>query len=462
MTRTLLIVDDDARIRASLARSLREVADVISVAASAEEALKRIGESRPDVVLSDVRMPGLDGMELLRLLRSRTPEVDVILMTAFDDLPLVAAAMHEGATDFLVKPLDLHQLRRLLERVHEDRCARAARGKRNDGAPGATTLVGRDPRMVEIFKVVGQVSGSRTNVVIRGESGTGKELIARAIHDSSPYRAEPFVAVNCTALPSTLLESELFGHVKGAFTGATSDRRGRFAQAGRGSIFLDEIGDTSADFQSKLLRVLQEREFYPVGADRPERTEARVIAATHRDLEALVVSGGFREDLYYRLRVVEIHVPPLRERMADVPQLAEHLVAKASRALGRNPPIISREAVDRLIAHRWPGNVRELENTLTRAVVLVSGDVIRPEHLGLEPRASPRAIEEPRLTTLEQVEREHLEQVWSATRHHKMRTAAILGVSRPRLDRMLRKYGMEEAGTGSGSDEDEDLEDAAT
>jgi DNA-binding NtrC family response regulator len=296
--------------------------------------------------------------------------------------------------------------------------------------------------MVAIFKIVGQVARTRTTVVIRGESGTGKELIARAIHDSSPYRSEPFVAVNCTSLPSTLLESELFGHVKGAFTGATADRRGRIALAGKGSLFLDEIGDTGVDFQAKLLRVLQEREFYPVGADRAERTEARVIAATHRDLEALVADGAFREDLYYRLRVVEIDVPPLRERMADVPRLAEHLIAKAGRSQGREPPALSRDALDRLIAHRWPGNVRELENALTRALVVAPGAVIRPEHLGLEPRPASRVPEDPRLTTLEQVEREHLAQVWAATGGHKSRTAAILGVSRPRLDRLLRKYGV--------------------
>jgi DNA-binding NtrC family response regulator len=454
MARSLLIVDDDVRIRASLARSLRSVAEPIAVAGSGEEALTRIAESTPDVILTDVRMPGLGGMELLRLVRQRVPEVDVILMTAFDDLPLVAAAMRDGATDFLVKPLDLHQLRRLLERVYEDRAARSkSPGRASEVGASPAALVGRDPRMVEIFKVVGQVAGSRTNVVIRGESGTGKELIARAIHESSPYRDEPFVAVNCTALPSTLLESELFGHVKGAFTGATSDRRGRFAQAGRGSIFLDEIGDTTADFQSKLLRVLQEREYYPVGADRPERTEARVIAATHRDLEALVAVGAFREDLYYRLRVVEIHVPPLRQRMADIPQLSEHLLAKATRALGRTPPALSREAQGELLSHRWPGNVRELENTLTRAAVLASGDVIRPEHLGLEPHRDASAPAAPRLTTLEQVEREHLEQVWAATDHHKMRAAKILGVSRPRLDRLLGKYGLDAPSKGSNDSE---------
>ncbi len=444
MNRSLLIVDDDPAIRESLTRSLGPAVDVLATAASAEEALNRLSSSPPEVVLTDVRMPGFDGMQLLRLIRERLPDVDVILMTAFDDLPLVAAAMQQGATDFLVKPLDLHHLRRLLERVFEDRAARSTRANRDRSqTEPALTLVGRDQRMIEIFKVVGQVAGSRTNVVIRGESGTGKELVARAIHDSSPYAHEPFVAVNCTALPATLLESELFGHIKGAFTGATTDRKGRFALAGRGSIFLDEIGDTSADFQAKLLRVLQEREYYAVGADKPQRTDARVIAATHRNLETLVASGAFREDLYYRLRVVEIRVPPLRERLSDIPQLAEHLVAKATRSLGRKRTLLSQDALDALLAHRWPGNVRELENALTRAVVLAAGSVIRTEHLALTATEQSTAPAAPRLTTLEQVEREHLGQVWAATEHHKVRTAGILGVSRTRLDRMLRKYGFE-------------------
>jgi two-component system, NtrC family, response regulator HydG len=441
MPRSLLIVDDDPRVRASLARALGVDNTRVTTAGSAEEALSMVGVVGPDVVLSDVRMPGLGGMELLTLLRERQPGIDVILMTAFDDLPLVAAAMREGAADFLVKPLDLHQLRRVLERVFDDRAARARTTPRQAAREAARRLVGRDARMIEVFKVVGQVAPSRTNVVIRGESGTGKELIAEAIHASSPYAKEPFVAVNCTALPSSLLESELFGHVRGSFTGATSDRRGRFAQAGRGTIFLDEIGDTSLEFQSKLLRVLQEREFYPVGADRPERTEARVIAATHRNLERLVAIGEFREDLYYRLRVVEITVPPLRDRIGDVVPLAEHLVRKVSESQGRRSPTISREALDALLAHTWPGNVRELENCLTRATVMATGDVIRPDHLALVPMAeSPGTM---RLTTLEHVERDHLVQVLAAVHGHKARAAKILGVSRPRLDRLIRKYEIE-------------------
>jgi len=443
MAPSLLIVDDDARVCASLTRALAGQAGEIRTAESAQRALALVAASRPDVVISDVRMPVMDGLELLRLLRQRAPGVDVILMTAYEELPLVAAAMREGAADFLMKPLELHALRRVLARVLEDRAARS-RGSPPGAGFQPERLVGRDARMVEIFKVVGQVSATRANVVIRGESGTGKELIARAIHASSPWAGEPFVAVNCTALPATLLESELFGHMRGSFTGAASDRRGRFALAGKGTIFLDEIGDTSPDFQGKLLRVLQEREFHPVGAERAERTEARVIAATHRDLEALVGAGSFREDLYYRLRVVEITVPPLRERLGDVPLLADHLVRKASAAIGREPHMLAGEASDALVAHDWPGNVRELENCITRAVVLATGEVIRPEHLGLTPPAAPRTPG--RLTTLEHVEREHVLQVLEATGGQKRRAALILGVSRPRLDRLLRKYGIEDSG----------------
>jgi len=298
-------------------------------------------------------------------------------------------------------------------------------------------LIGHHPSMIEIFKVVGQAAAARANVLIRGESGTGKELIAHAIHTNSADSGEPFVPVNCTALPASLLESELFGHVKGSFTGAVGDRRGRFALAGKGTIFLDEIGDTAPDFQSKLLRVLQEHEFYPVGADRPERTDARVIAATHRDLETLVADGRFREDLYYRLRVVEIVVPPLRERMSDLPDLATHLVAKASHAAGRDAPVLSTETVDELMKHAWPGNVRELENCLIRAMVMSKGDVIHRDTLGLTP---PRGNSQARMTTLEQLEGEQVAEVLKATDGHKSRTAEILGVSRPRLDRLIEKH----------------------
>jgi transcriptional regulator with PAS, ATPase and Fis domain len=276
--------------------------------------------------------------------------------------------------------------------------------------------------------------------LIRGETGTGKEVISRAIHFNSPDVDEPFLAVNCTAFAPTLLESELFGHVRGAFTGAVANHRGRFALAGRGTIFLDEVGDTSVEFQSKLLRVLEDREYYPVGGEQPERTEARVIAATHRNLEELVSQGRFREDLYYRLRVVEITVPPLRDRLSDLPLLAEHLVRRASATLHRETPVISPEAMEVLRLHRWPGNVRELENCLTRAVVVSTGDVIRPYHLSLP---SDAVNEQVSLSTLDELERDHVARVLAATGGHKARSAEILGVSRPRLNRLIRKYELE-------------------
>jgi DNA-binding NtrC family response regulator len=445
MKRSILIVDDDARVRTSVAHALGELADEVRVAEDGTRALSEFGSGRPDLLITDVRMPGVDGLELLRLVKERAPETTVVLMTAFDDLPTVATAMREGAEDFLVKPLDLRGLRNLVERIFEDRRLRNV-----TGAVGAVPsgddqpLIGHDPRMIAIFKLVGQVAATRATVIVRGESGTGKELIARAIHTSSPFAQEPFVAVNCTALPATLLESELFGHVKGAFTGASADRRGRFALAEMGTIFLDEIGDTSPDFQTKLLRVLQEQEYYPIGAERPERSQARVIAATHRDLEALVASGDFRQDLYYRLRVVEIVVPPLRERVADIPPLAEHLVHKVSEAIGREPPVLSSEAVDVLTAHRWPGNVRELENCLTRAVVQASGGVVRAEHVDLGSGPSSSSA----MTSLEEMEREHVAQVLMATGGHKARAAEILGVSRPRLDRLIGKYGLTDLAPG--------------
>ena len=264
--------------------------------------------------------------------------------------------------------------------------------------------------------------------------------VARAIHAHSSAASEPFVAVNCAALPNALLESELFGHVRGAFTGAHEARRGRFAMAGRGTIFLDEIGDTTLDFQTKLLRVVQDGEFQPVGSERLERTHARVIAATHQDLESLVGSHGFREDLYYRLRVVEIVIPPLRDRVSDLPLLAEQLVARAAESLHVTAPVLSPAALDRLLEHSWPGNVRELENCLKRAVVIASGSVIREDHLSF---AAPRPEAPSKLSSLDDVEREQVVRVLEATNNHKGRAAEILGVSRPRLRRLIEKYGLE-------------------
>ncbi|MCH7934110.1 MAG: sigma-54-dependent Fis family transcriptional regulator [Gemmatimonadetes bacterium] len=442
MRARILIVDDDETIRISLSEALDDSTTEVETAESAEKALSLLDNGLPDIVLSDIRMPGLDGIELLRTIRERAPTVDVVLMTAYDDMPTVVSAMREGAADFLSKPINLHELRQVLGRVLEDRRTRerAKRKEEDEAAPyGLERLVGRHPKMIAIYKLVGRLTTNRANVLIRGETGTGKELIARAIHHDSPDSTEPFLPINCTAIPATLLESELFGHVRGAFTGAVSDRRGRFALAGRGTILLDEIGDTSPEFQTKLLRVLEDHEYYPVGAERAVTTEARVIAATHRDLEALMSEGVFREDLYYRLRVVQIDVPPLRDRLSDLPRLTEHLLAHAAQELHRDPPVISQKAMDALLRHDWPGNVRELENTLTRALVLTTGDVIRPEHLA--PPGGRVAVDE--LSPLREVERAHVERVLHATQGHKTRAAEILEVSRPRLNRLLQRHGLE-------------------
>jgi DNA-binding NtrC family response regulator len=440
MSERILIVDDDPTVRRALHDALRTAGFAVEAAESAAAALAAIGRECPDVVVSDVRMPGMDGLELLQLLRERCADIDVILMTAFDDMPTVVEAMKRGATEFLVKPLDLEDLQKTLHRVLGDRELR--RRKTDPAGPDdvAGTLIGRDPRMIAIYKLVGQAAASRATVLIRGESGTGKELVARAIHDHSAHGDEPFVPVNCAALPSTLLESELFGHLRGAFTGATSDRKGRFALAGAGTIFLDEIGDTSLDFQSKLLRVLQDHEFQPVGSEKTERTAARVIAATHQNLEVMVADRRFREDLYYRLRVVEIAIPALRERAGDIPLLADHMLRRAGAALGVPTAVLSPDAATVLAAHHWPGNVRELENCLMRAVVVASGGVIRPEHLSMSSPASATAA---RVPSLEDLEREHVARVLQVAHGHKGRAADLLGVSRPRLNRLIEKYGLQ-------------------
>jgi two-component system response regulator AtoC len=443
MARRVFVVDDDQTVLGSLAEALGDLGAEVATAASAEEALSRLSEIGPNLILSDIRMPGLDGIELLKLVRERAPGVDVVLMTAYDDMPTVVRAMREGAFDFLVKPVKLVELEDVLGRVLADQRARerASRTAADEAEPyQLEQLVGRDPRMIEVFKRVGQLAATRVNVLVCGESGTGKELVARAIHFNSPDAEEAFLAVNCTALPDTLLESELFGHVRGAFTGAVSDRRGRFALAGRGTIFLDEIGDTSPQFQAKILRVLEEGQLFPVGAERPEPTEARVIAATHRDLETLVEDGSFRDDLYYRLKVVEVELPPLRERTADIPLLARHLVRKASEKLHREEPTLPAETIGTLLECDWPGNVRELENCLTRAIALATGGVIRPHHFGLEAATRSGAGT---FRSIDEVQEEHVRRVLTGVDGNKARAARILGVSKPRLYRMLEKYEIE-------------------
>lgn len=448
MSERILVVDDDASIRETFELHLSGEGYEVATAGSAEEALGRVAELDPAVMIADVRLPGMNGIELLSKLREAGEDLDVLVITAHEDMQTAVEAMKAGAYDYLVKPLDLDEIDLLLERCLSERSLR--RRVRHLSAEASEPhaldrMVGRDPAMIEIYKLIGVLAQNRATVLIRGETGTGKECIARAIHFNSPHADEPFVAVNCTALAETLLEAELFGHVRGAFTGAVQSRKGYFEVAGLGTVFLDEIGDTSPEFQAKLLRVLEEGEFHPVGAERARTTRARVIAATHRPLEELVSSGGFRDDLYFRLKVVEIEVPPLRERPGDIPILADHLLAKIRHKLHRDVLAIADEALELLGSYRWPGNVRELENALTRAAVLARGPIIGREHvflglpqLGTGESGETKAPDD----TLDAVEAAHVQQVLNRTGGNKRQTARILQISRPRLDRLIEKHGL--------------------
>lgn len=439
--RRILVVEDDDGHRHTLARHLGRSGWDVAVAETGERALGAFTSVSPHLILTDIRMPGMSGLELLDQLRQRQVSLPVIVMTAFGDMQAAIDAMKKGAYDYLVKPLDLDRLDNVLQRCERETFI--ADGEA-DGASGAVheanALVGNDDRMVEIYKMIGAVAYTRTAVLIRGETGTGKELIARIIHNNASSAGEPFLPVNCTAVPENLLESELFGHVRGSFTGAVADRKGRFELAGSGTIFLDEIGDTSPQFQAKLLRVLQEREFYPVGSEQPRTTHGRVIAATHRPIEQMVEDGTFREDLYFRLRVVEIAIPPLRDRRVDVPLLARHFLGKAERELDKQLRI-PEDVMGVLLAHDWPGNVRELENAITRAAVMARGGAIVVEHLSLGRRAD-LAVAEYEEESLEAVERAHVQRVLARMGGNKSRAAEALKISRPRLDRLIEKHGL--------------------
>lgn len=441
----IMVVEDDQAHRNALERHLGRTGFDVLACESGEQALSRFASFNPDLVISDIRMGGMSGMDLLETLVARAPGTKIILATAYDDMQVAVDAMKFGAVDFLMKPLDLDDLDETIANALPKRNPEPA-PEPADTSLSDRNLVGRDPQMVAIYKVIGKVAGTETPMLIRGETGTGKELVARTIHENSRRRGQPFICVNCAALPEPLLESELFGHLKGSFTGATSDRRGRFELASEGTILLDEIGDTSAAFQAKLLRVLQEKEFYPVGGETPRRTNARVIAATHRNIEEMTRTGGFRQDLYFRLRVVELVVPPLRERRGDIPRLARHLAAKAAASLDRPVPVLSDSAMAALLSYDWPGNVRELENTIMRAVVLSQDNVLRDEDFSFDrgtvlETAMPADMQVG-LRPLADMERVYVQHVLAQTGGHKSKTAEILKVSRGRLDRIIDKHGL--------------------
>ena len=454
----ILLVDDDDDLRSVFRAKLEYSGHEVDEADSAEVALAKVGAFDPALVVTDVRMDGMTGLELLTRIRESMEYVDVIVMTGHDTMTSAVEAMKSGAYDYLVKPVGLKELEAVIDRCLSDqevnRAAmeqRAADGEEPDDAEpdtGAPTVVGRDPKMIEIYKMIGVLSENRATVLVRGETGTGKELVARAVHDHSIHSDEPFIAVNCTALTDTLLESELFGHVRGAFTGAVGGKKGYFELAGKGTIFLDEIGDTSPDFQSKLLRVLQGRQFYPVGGEQPKTTEARVVAATHQPMEELVSEGGFREDLYFRLRVVEIHVPTLRERKGDIPLLAQHLFGRIRRDTGATVRVISQEAMTSLEEYDWPGNVRELENALTRAAIVARGPLVGPEHLTLGFRTAAKVSQEVSEPvpeddwTLDGAIECQIRRALEKTEGNKTEAASLLGISRSRLTRYVEHFGL--------------------
>jgi DNA-binding NtrC family response regulator len=408
--------------------------------------LRYLSESTPDLILLDQQLPDRTGLDLLKQIREGQPELPVIMMTGKHDLELAIEAIKQGATDFIHKPIDDAALNRTVSKALENR--RLSRETTADVRPldeaPSSELIGRSSAMLAISKEIALCAGSDANVLITGESGTGKEVVARLIHQHSG-KSGPFVAVNCAAMVDTLLESELFGHERGAFTGAVERKQGRFELAEDGTLFLDEIGELALALQAKLLRTLQERVIERVGGVRPIPINARVIAATNRDLDQEVRAGRFREDLAYRLRVIAMRVPALRERREDIPLLVAGLMARIAPRIQRPALKVGPQIMERLQSHDWPGNVRELENLLTQAMVQARSPVLTPDLLP-EPLSAP-PVESPappdvRLKTLEEVEAEHVQRVLEHTRGHKGRACALLGISRPALDRKIRKFGL--------------------
>ena len=381
----ILIVDDEANARSALAELLRDEGYAVETAADGFKALPKLEEFEPDVVVTDLKMPGLDGMGLMRKVHEQDPERAVIVMTAFGGVQSAVTAMRQGAADYLTKPINFEELLVVVERVIERRRLRQEAGQLRERLAERQrihNIIGSSPAMQPVFDAILQVAPTRASVLITGESGTGKELVAAAIHAHSPRASGPFVKLHCAALAETLLESELFGHERGAFTGALTRRDGRFQQADRGTLFLDEIGEISPAIQVKLLRFLQEHEFERVGGNQTIKVDVRIVAATNRNLIERVKSGQFREDLYYRLNVVTIEMPSLRRRGSDIALLAMHFLRRYAKENGRDIKGFTDEALERLGRYAWPGNVRELENSIERAVVVSRTDTIRSEDLG--------------------------------------------------------------------------------
>jgi len=447
----ILIVDDEKNTREGLARALRgEYA--VAEAENGQRALEWLETHVADVVLTDLRMPGLDGLDLLSRLLGRESKPIVILLTAFGSVETAVEAMKRGAYDFLAKPVNLDRLDLLLRRALAER--RLGDENRRlkaqlDSKYGFENIIGTSPAMQDVFETIRQAAPTRATVLIQGESGTGKELVARALHQCSPRRDGPFVPVHCAALAPTLLESELFGHEKGAFTGATERRRGRFELADGGTLFLDEIGEIDPALQVKILRVLEERKFERVGGTETIHVDVRLVAATNRDLRARVAEGAFREDLFYRLYVVNLTLPPLRERAGDVVLLAQHYLKTLAEENGKKPMAISPEAMDVLQAYPWPGNVRELRNVIERMVVLGSGPRLTAADLPAAVRdggAGGLALASRSGRVLRDAERQLIADALRRHQNNRTKAAQDLGISRRTLHRKLNEFGLRDPG----------------
>ena len=448
MAISILVVDDEASQRNALAGFLHKKGYEILQADSATAALTLVQQQVVDLVLTDLRMPGMDGARLLGELKTLNPLLDVIIMTAFGTMSEAVGAMKEGALDFITKPIDLEQLEVAIARAVERKQLISENQRLQQLVEERSSFNGiltRSETMQRALSVAARAAASRTTVLILGESGTGKELVAKAIHLASPRAAKPFIAVNLAALPETLAESELFGHDKGAFTGADRMRPGRFEAADGGTLFIDEVGDMPPAIQAKLLRVLQEREFERLGASKPVQVDVRIVAATNRSLDGMVKANTFREDLYYRLNVVRVELPPLRERKIDIPLLADHFLRRFAAENGRAMQGCTREAMDALLKHPVPGNVRELQHLIEQAVVLSRDEWIGVEDLGLAGAQTPHADVASTGTFTERVEafeKRLIQQALAEGHGVQSQAARLLGISERHLRYKLAKYGM--------------------
>jgi DNA-binding NtrC family response regulator len=459
---TILVVEDDAAMRAFLREVLEEDGHTVEEAPGGRAGIERVRQGGVDLVISDVKMPDLDGLDMLREIKAVSPSPHVITITAFGSIDTAIRAVKLGAFDYITKPFDVDQLNLSVHKALAERALRSEVARLRDEVQKSYrlgNLIGRSAAMQEIFALIRRLSGSAASVLVTGASGTGKELVAKAIHFNSPRRERPFVALNCAAIPDTLLESELFGYKRGAFTDARTDRAGIFLEADGGTIFLDEIAELSPALQAKLLRVLQEGEIRPLGAARSEKVDVRVVAATNKDLEVRLADGTFREDLYYRLNVIHIHLPALRDRAEDILPLAEHFLARSAARAGKDVRSFHETARKAVLAYGWPGNVRELENVVERAVALAEGTLVQPEDLPPAIRERRRTAEDDlsaavaRGLTLEELEREYIKRVLAAEGGNKTRAAQRLGLDRKTLYRKLEEYagGGQTDGGGEGT-----------